>query len=194
MLFRSNTEAVVRDFQTFIEQGRDLKKVGEELDLLHVKRKKFQFIEEGNNQKLKNNYRHLTPNGDFSKWAYSKHFKGEFGVFIFDTEENKLSKIAHGDFQSDRIPDESTPQLAWHPNGNLLAFITEKNGRLFLNTYQYDSKEKSSKELFQIEKILSMTYSPDGKNILLSGTYHGKTNVYILPITANVPRKITDDN
>jgi hypothetical protein len=63
-----------------------------------------------------------------------------------------------------------------------------------LNTYQCDSKEASSKELFQIEKVLSMNYSPDGKNIVLSGTLNGKTNIYLLPITANVPKKVTEDN
>jgi hypothetical protein len=76
----------------------------------------------------------------------------------------------------------------------MLAYVTEKNGRLNLNTYQCDSKEASSKELFQIEKVLSMNYSPDGKNIVLSGTLNGKTNIYLLPITANVPKKVTEDN
>jgi hypothetical protein len=189
-----NTEAVVNDFKKFIEQGRDLKKVEEELTSLHYSRKKFQFLDPSTKGKFKNNYRHVTPSNDFKKWAYTVHFKGEYSVFIYDEELKINKKIARGDFRSDRIPDESTPQLAWHPNGNLLAYVTEKNGRLFLNTYQLDTKEKSSKELFQIEKILSLTYSPDGKNILLSGTLHGKTNIYILPITANVPRKITDDN
>lgn len=189
-----NTETVVNDFKRFIEQGRDLKKVEEELVSLNVKRKKFQFLELGLIRKFKYSYGHVTPSGDLKKWAYSMHFQGEYSVFIYDKELKINKRITRGDFRSDRIPDESTPQLAWHPNGNLLAYVTEKNGRLHLNTYQCDTKEKSSKELFQIEKLLSMNYSPDGKNIVLSGSVNGRTNIYMLPITANVPRKITDDN
>lgn len=189
-----NTETVVNDFKGYIEQGRDLKKVEEELSSLHVKRKKYQLLNTEVTGKFKYDYRHVTPSNDFKKWAFTRHYRGEYSVFIYDEESKSSFRIARGDFRSDRIPDESTPQLAWHPNGNLLTYVTEKNGRLFLNTYQIDTKEKSSKELFQIEKILSMKYSPDGKNILLSGSLQGKTNIYMLPITANVPRKITDDN
>ena len=189
-----NTETVVNDFKRFIEQGRDLKKVEEELVSLKVKRKKFQFLEPELLRKFKYSYGHVTPSSDFKKWAYSAHFQGEYSVFIYDKELKINKRIARGDFRSDRIPDESTPQITWHPNGNMLAYVTEKNGRLHLNTYQCDSKEASSKELFQIEKVLSMNYSPDGKNIVLSGTLNGKTNIYLLPITANVPKKVTDDN
>lgn len=189
-----NTETVVNDFKRFIEQGRDLNKVDEELASLQIKRKKFKFLDSALIGKFKNSYKHVTPSSDLTKWAYTTHFKGEYAVFIYDKELKEKRRIARGDFRSDRIPDESTPQLAWHPNGNLLAYVTEKNGRLNLNTYQCDTKEKSSKELFQVEKVLSMNYSPDGKNIVLSGSVNGRTNIYMLPITANVPRKITDDN
>jgi hypothetical protein len=189
-----NTETVVNDFKRFIEQGRDLKKVEEELVSLKVKRKKFQFLEPELLRKFKYSYGHVTPSGDLKKLAYSTHFQGEYSVFIYDKELKINKRIARGDFRSDRIPDESTPQITWHPNGNMLAYVTEKNGRLHLNTYQCDSKEASSKELFQIEKVLAMNYSPDGKNIVLSGTLNGKTNIYLLPITANVPKKVTDDN
>jgi hypothetical protein len=72
--------------------------------------------------------------------------------------------------------------------------VTEKNGKLFWNTYQLESKEKSSKELFQVEKIQSMKYAPDGKKVVISATINGKTNICLLPITANVPQKLTDDN
>jgi hypothetical protein len=189
-----NTETVVADYQRFIQQGRDLKMVEEELSNLHVKRRKFQFLEEGVVGKFKNTYLHVTPSLDEKKWAYTSHFKGEYTVYIYDTETKETTKVSRGDFKSDRIPDESSPQLAWHPNGQVLSYVTEKNGKLFWNTYQLESKEKSTKELFQIEKILSMKYSPDGKRVVLSGTLNGKTNISLLPITANVPQKLTDDN
>ena len=188
------TETVVGDYQRFIKQGRDLVVVREELAGLHVKRKKFQFLEPEIKGKFKNEYLHVTPSNDHLKWAYTMHYKGEYSVFIYDTETKVKTKVAHGDFRSDRIPDESTPLLAWHPNGQLLSYVTEKNGKLFWNTYQLESKEKSTKELFQIEKIMSMKYAPDGKKVVFSGTINGKTNIYLLPITANVPQKLTDDN
>jgi hypothetical protein len=158
-----NTETVVDDYERFIQQGRDLGKVEEELAALHAKRKRFQFLFPEIVGKFKNEYLHVTPSNDHLKWAYTQHYKGEYSVFIYDTETKEKTKIARGDFRSDRIPDESTPQLAWHPNGQVLSYVTEKNGKLFWNTYQLESKEKSSKELFQVEKILSMKYAPDGK-------------------------------
>jgi len=188
------TETAVSDYQRFIQQGRDLAKVEEELVSLHVKRKKFQFLEPELKGKFKNEYLHVTPSSDHLKWAYTMHYKGEYTVYIYDTETKIKTKIARGDFRSDRIPDKSTPVLAWHPNGEVLSYVTEKNGKLFWNTYQLESKEKSSKELFQIEKILSMKYAPDGKKIVLSGALNGKTNIYLLPITANIPQKLTNDN
>lgn len=189
-----NTETVVSDYQRFIQQGRDLSKVEEELVSLHAKRKRFQFLAPEIIGKFKNEYLHLTPSNDHIKWAYTMHYKGEYTVFVYNTETKEKIKIARGDFKSDRIPDFSTPQLAWHPNGEVLSYITEKNGKLFWNTYQLESKEKSSKELFQVEKILSMKYAPDGKKVVISGSVNGKTNIFLLPITANVPQKLTDDN
>jgi len=189
-----NTETVVADYQRFIQQGRNLVKVEEELASLHVKRKKFQLLEPELVGKFKNTYAHVTPSNDLLKWAYTQHYKGEYTVYVYDTETKVKTKVARGDFRSDRIPDESTPQLAWHPNGKVLSYVIEKNGKLFWNTYQLESKEKSTKELFQIEKIQSMRYAPDGKKVVLSGTINGRTNIYLLPITANVPQKITDDS
>jgi hypothetical protein len=39
-----------------------------------------------------------------------------------------------------------------------------------------------------------MKYAPDGKKVVISGSVNGKTNIFLLPITANVPQKLTDDN
>ena len=189
-----NTETVVGDYHRFLEQGRDLVKVEEELSNLHVKRKKFQLLEPKLVGKFKNEYLHVTPSNDLLKWAYTMHNKGEYTVYIYDTETKEKTKVARGDFKSDRIPDASTPQLAWHPNGEVLSYVTEKNGKLFWNTYQLETEQKSSKELFQVEKIQSMKYAPDGKKVVISATVNGKTNICLLPITANIPQKLTDDN
>jgi hypothetical protein len=188
------TETVVDDYKRYIQQGRDLNKVQEELDSMQVKRKKFKFLVPELKGKFKNEYLHITPSSDHLKWAYTMHYKGQYTVYIYDTETKEKTKVAKGDFKSDRIPDFSTPQLAWHPNGQVLSYVTEKDGKLFWNTYQLDTKEKSTKELFQVEKIQSMKYAPDGKRVVISGTLNGKTNIFLLPITANVPQKLTNDN
>ena len=48
-------------------------------------------------------------------------------------------------------------------------WTTERKGELYLNTYTTEDKKITRKPVFMLDKILSMSYSADGRNMIFSG-------------------------
>ena len=74
--------------------------------------------------------------------SFTTNQLGQYKVFLYEIEKKKKKKIAKGSHKLDRIPDYSYPNLAWHPNGKVLAFIEEKKGNLVLNLYNTETKKR----------------------------------------------------
>ena len=49
----------------------------------------------------------------------------------------------------------------------------ERKGELFLRTYTLDDRKTAEKPVFLLEKILSMDYSDDGRNMVFSARARG---------------------
>ena len=105
----------------------------------------------------------------------------------------RSKKIAKGDHKLDRLPDYSHPVLAWHPTGEVLAFIEEKKGELILNLYDLEEKKSYDKPLMKLEKVLDMSYSNDGKKIIMSAVAKGQTDIYLYNVIGNNQKQLTND-
>lgn len=133
----------------------------------------------------------LSPDGRHAAWVSNE--LGQYKVWLYDLGTKKVKRIAKGEKKIDRIIDISWPVLAWHPTGGALTWTTERKGELLLNTHTLDDRKTVRKPVFQLEKVLSMSYSPDGRNMIFSGVREGRTDLYIYYVIGNRQEQLTDD-
>lgn len=130
---------------------------------------------------------------DQSKMAFVTNELGQIKVWIYDFETGKIKRIFKKEYKLDRIIDHSFPVVAWHPSGMILTFTTERNGGVFMHNYNFDDNKLTTKELFRIDKILSMDYHPQGRQIAMSGVKDGKTDLFLYFVIGNNQEQVTND-
>jgi hypothetical protein len=133
----------------------------------------------------------LSPDGNHA--AYVTNVMGQYRLYLYDVQNQKRKKILKAEHKLDRIPDYSFPVLTWHPSGRAFAYATERRGKLMLNNYNLDDKKKTSREIFQLDKILSMNYSPNGQQMVFSGVDNGQTDLYLYYAIGNRQERLTND-
>ena len=133
----------------------------------------------------------ISPSGDHA--VYVSNILGQYRIFLYDIAKKKRKKILKAEHKLDRLVDYSFPVIAWHPSGNAFAYITERRGKLMLNSYSIDDKKTTRREIFQLDKILSMSYSPNGQQIVFSGVDNGQTDIYLYYNIGNRQERLTND-
>lgn len=132
-----------------------------------------------------------SPNGRHLAWVSNE--LGQYKVWLYEISSGKLRRIVKGEKKLDRIVDRSYPVLAWHPSGRALSYAVERKGKLLLRTYSLDDGKTTEREVLQLEKILSMDYSTDGRNLVLSAVREGRTDLYLYYVIGNRQEQLTDD-
>jgi hypothetical protein len=125
--------------------------------------------------------------------AYVVNRQGRYKLRILDLITGKDKTINRGGYRIPQNADYSFPVPAWHPNGRILAFLTEEKGYLWLNFYDREKKKIETKEFFKFDKVLSMQYSSDGKQLLMSAVKDGRSDIYIYTILSTAVEAITQD-
>ena len=93
----------------------------------------------------------------------------------------------------DRLDNDQLPALAWRPDGNVLAFSTVNQGEPRMGFVNMRSGEIELKQLFELDEVLSMCYSPDGAYILMSALKAGSSDLYLYDVIANNQRALWRD-
>ena len=138
-------------------------------------------------------YMELSADRQGRYFAYASNKKGKAKIYICDNLEKKKKKIFRHGIKLDRQPHFLYPQMAWHPSGEILAYVYQKKGKVYLNLYETSSGHTTSRNLFMIEDVLDLSYSDDGKQLTFSGVYEGQSDIYLYNIAGNSQKKITDD-
>ena len=133
----------------------------------------------------------ISPDGE--KMLYSVNDKGLYKVYIYNSSTGKKKRIFRQGYRTDEKVDYSYPLLAWHPSGNVLAMIIEKKGLLYLYFYDTETREWQSQNLFNFQKILDFSYSPDGRSFAISAVQRGQSDIYVYNIAANTAEPVTLD-
>lgn len=133
----------------------------------------------------------LSPFGD--KVAFVSNVMGQYRVYINDLNTGKQIKIAKGEHKLERIVDKSWPIVTWSPTGSDLAYMIEKRGKLYMHIYNLDDKKTYKRELFNLDKVLDMSYSHDGRRMIFSGVRNGQTDIYLYYLIGNRQERITND-
>jgi hypothetical protein len=133
----------------------------------------------------------MSPDGN--NFAYVTNQLGQYKIYIYYKDADKKYKIYKKEFKLDRINDESYPILEWHPASEVLAFVTEEKGALLMHFFDINTGGIQVKALFNLEKVTSMDYSDEGKEMVFSGVYKGQSDLYLYYVGPNSHKKITND-
>ena len=132
-----------------------------------------------------------SPNGRYLAWVSNE--LGQYKVWVYEPATKKLRRIVKGEKKLERIVDRSFPVLAWHPTGQALSYAVERKGKLLLRTYTLDDRKTTEREVYMLEKILSMSYSKDGRSLVMSAVRDGRTDLYQYFVIGNRQEQLTDD-
>ena len=133
----------------------------------------------------------LNPLGD--QVAFVSNIMGQYRIFIIDVNTGKQRKIAKGQHKLDRLVDRTWPIISWSPTGDELAYIIEKRGELYMHIYNLSEKKTYKRQIFNMDKILDMSYSHDGKQMVISGVRNGQTDLYLYYLIGNRQERLTND-
>ena len=133
-------------------------------------------------------------NPDRDMLAYVSNELGQYKVYLQTIAERQITRIYKGGHAIDPKGDWSYPLLAWHPNGRVLAMIVEEQGNVQIKVRDIDEEEwVLERPIFHIDKIISITYSNDGKKLLISGMKNGQSDIFEYNILSNTFDQLTKD-
>ena len=133
----------------------------------------------------------VSPDGRMIAWVSNDW--GKRKVWLYDTQTKKNKKIFSFEPKYEQTVDYTYPVLAWHPGGKILTFVNEEKGGMQLYFYRTDQKNFEQRAMPLFEKVLSLSYSPDGTRLLLSGVINGMTDIYVHTIISGTSERITFD-
>ena len=148
------------------------------------------------NIKYKKNtvYSNVRISPDNTKVAYTTNKMGRSIVWLYDKETKKSKKLLKQGQKLDEKVDLSYPIMDWHPSGKILTIMREEKGLTVLYFYTPDDKNMEKRFLYHFDKVLSFSYAPNGRNMVVSAVINGKTNIYIYNVSANTFEPITTDS
>lgn len=135
----------------------------------------------------------LKMSSDGRYFAYAANLQGQFQVYCYDYGKKSTRSVLKKGYRIAQNNDYSYPMLAWNPNNRILAIITEEKGFIWLYFYDVQKKKLERKSLFGFEKVLSFTYSSDGRELLMSAVKNGQSDIFIYTILSTTIEQITND-
>lgn len=133
----------------------------------------------------------LSPDGKMV--AYASNDMGRYKVYLFNTETNKRKVILKGGFRTNTIfTDESIPLIAWDPSGKRVAMISDKGPNTRLTFYDIEKGKKTVNPVRKFQRVLSFNFV-DSKQLVMSATQNGQSDIYLYTIASTTTRKLTDD-
>lgn len=147
-------------------------------------------------QKKARHYYQLKVSPDGQKILYATNELGQQKVWLNTIGEKKSKRLLKLYPKLERIEDNSYPLLGWHPNNNVVAMIYEKKNILKIHTYDIEEKEKFKRNITGFEKIISYSFSHDGKRIVMSAVKKGKgqSDIFIFTLNSGGVEQITNDS
>ena len=174
--------------QDFVNYYRKLYKKEEEIKKMPLQK---EISLKYRNKKGKITQFKISPDGN--KVAYSTNELGKYYVWIYDIINEKYTRVLRRGFKVERKMDETYPLLDWHPNGNILAYAEERQGAVYFNFYDLQSKKTNKIEVPRMSKITSFSYNHLGSQFVFTGVQKGSVDLFLYTIVGNGYQKLTND-
>lgn len=133
----------------------------------------------------------ISPNGKYLSYVTNEMSKQT--VWLYNVDKKKRKKLISFGHKLEQIPDYSTPVMAWHPSSELLTYIVEENGWLYLYYYNLATREVSQRMLPEFRKVLSYSFSQDAKRLVLSAVKEGKNDLFVFTMASGNVERLTND-
>jgi len=133
----------------------------------------------------------LSPDGE--RIAFVTNETGKYKVWLHDFRTGKTKKIRTGGYKLDEKVDFSYPLLTWHPTGELLTLVIENKGLIQLHYYNVSERDWTVQNLFGFDKILDLSYAPNGRSILISAVQKGQNDIFLFTVSSGSYERITND-
>ncbi len=146
-------------------------------------------------KKVKDNLVYLRPvlSPDGNNIAYVSNEMGRYKLYLKNLLSGKRKCIWRGGYKLDEKTDYTYPLLDWNPRGDILAFIVERKGEIHLFFYSMETKKLNKMILYNFEKVMDMSYSPDGRKLLVSAVQRGQSDIFLFNISSGSHEQITND-
>jgi len=126
--------------------------------------------------------------------VYATNEWGQVKLYVIDLEKKKKKRILKQDAELERITDYSFPLVAWHPSSSRFAFVTEYKGDIYLRYFDLETYQAEERPPLSVyDKIIDLSYSPDGKKLLFSAMKKGQSDIYVYNLASNTSEQITND-
>lgn len=148
----------------------------------------------------------LSPNGQ--RLAYVQNDGGRYRVVVANRDGRGRDIIHRGGFKTpDQEIETRLPVLAWRGNGQVTVAEMYK-GDMTLHLRSADggvssmldrvkdllpSFSKTTSVFSPFAQVTDLSYSPDGKSLVFSGTRDGRTDLYLLRAGSRTPERLTND-
>ncbi len=130
-------------------------------------------------------YTQYLPSPDGSKLAFTTNERGQLRVGTLDLETGKRTWHAVLGHRLARLDNDLHPRLAWHSEGKTLAFSTELKGAPYLGLVNMRNGDTELRDLFKLDQVLDLAFSPDGRFLLLSALEDGQSDLHRYDVLAN---------
>jgi hypothetical protein len=133
----------------------------------------------------------ISPDGRYL--AYAENDRGRYIVKVRALNNGKEKIIlAGGSKVINQRVDYRLPLIAW-ADVNTLGVIAVKNGQYVFWLYDLSSKSKVPRELERFSNIRSMEFSSNGRLLILSADFEGKSDLFLLSTRRDRVRRLTND-
>lgn len=135
-------------------------------------------------------------NFDGSKMAITNNDKGKTCLMVVDLVTQEKQKVFSLGYRSDvKDLDLSYPVFSWDYRQNILHYVYEKGGTPYYVIYNVETKKVVRKgALTQVQKIYSLSPSPDGHTFVVSALKNGRVDIMTLDANTYFIRSITNDD
>ena len=133
----------------------------------------------------------LSPDG--RNIAYAENDRGRFIIKVRSLETGKEKRVISGGTKviKQRV-DYRLPLIAW-ADANTLGVIGVKNGEYVFWLYDFNTKTKIPRELERFSNIRSFDFSGNGRLIILSADFEGRSDLFLLSAKRDRVRRLTND-
>lgn len=135
-------------------------------------------------------------NRDSTLMAIATNKQGKVRLHLHDLATGKRKKLISFGYKNEQNDlDLSYPVFTWDIKENILHYIYEKDGDPQYTQYNAETDKIVRKDpLSQIQKVYSLSPSPDGRNFVISGLKNGRTDVMLLDGGSYFVRSLTNDD
>ncbi len=125
--------------------------------------------------------------------AFSTNEEGKVRLWLLDLQTNKRRRLYSSGYSSDEKTDYSYPLMAWHPSGEVLAYLIEEKGRIWLHLYTIGDQTTQKRHLIDFQKITHISYAGNGQMMAFAAVRQGKPNIYVFNLASSTYIQVTDD-